>query len=65
MAGHARHRASWLTVPAAIEFLRRSTMACRARIASHALARHAHDTLTQRFQLAPVAQDDDDRRRWW
>lgn len=53
-----RDIASWLSVPAAIEFqARHDWPAVRAH--SHALARHAHDTLTQRYGLAPVAQDED------
>ena len=53
-----RDIASWLSVPAAIDFqVRHDWSAVRTR--SHALARRAHDTLTQRHGLAPVAQDDD------
>lgn len=53
-----RDIASWLAVPAAIEFqARHDWPAVRAQ--SHALARHALEVLTQRFELAPVAQDDD------
>jgi isopenicillin-N epimerase len=53
-----RDIASWLSVPAAMVFqARHDWPSVRAR--SHALARHALDTLTQRFGLAPIAQDDD------
>ena len=53
-----RDIASWLSVPEAIKFqARHDWPAARAR--SHALARHAHETLTQRYGLEPVAQDDD------
>lgn len=53
-----RDIASWLSVPAAIDFqARHDWPAVRAR--SHALLRRAHDALTQRYGLAPVAQHDD------
>ncbi len=53
-----RDIASWLAVPAAIDFqAQHDWPAVRAR--SHALARRAHDTLIARHGLSPVAQDDD------
>jgi len=53
-----RDIASWLTVPAAIDFqARHRWLAVQQR--SHALARQALDALTQRFGLAAIAQDDD------
>lgn len=53
-----RDIASWLAVPVAIEFQAKHDWSA-VRMRSHALARHALDTLTRRFGLAPVAQDDD------
>jgi isopenicillin-N epimerase len=53
-----RDIAAWLSVPAAIEFqMRHDWPAVRARC--HALARHAHDVLTRRHGVAPLARDDD------
>ncbi|HUR88125.1 MAG TPA: aminotransferase class V-fold PLP-dependent enzyme [Ramlibacter sp.] len=53
-----RDISAWLAVPAALDFLARHDWPA-VRTRCHELARHAHDVLTRRHGLAPLAHDGD------
>lgn len=53
-----RDLSAWLTVETALQFQAEHHWP-KVRANCHALARHAHDTLTQRNGLAPIASDAD------
>jgi isopenicillin-N epimerase len=53
-----RDLTAWLSVEAALQFQADHSWE-KIRANCHALARHAHDTLTQRHRLAPIAAHDD------